>query len=358
MPGQSSKPHRRDPPPWSPDPVVPAPQAPGIPARSAPSAERRGVRSVPARAPPAPGHPEAGRDPAPARWPMLFLSQIIGRPCAIPSDEPIGTVADLIVAIGDQYPPVTGLVVATGRRKIFLPWRSVERLDASGARLRVQHDRHRQVPASARTRSSSRATCSTSRSSTSRAARSSGSTTSAWTRWRAPARRRRRRRGGRAAAPPGLEGPWRHARPQPEAARPGALHRLGGRGPAREHHRRRPAPRAPRQAGPAPPVGPRRHPGGPRPARPGRRPRRPRRRGRRRRDGGDGARDPGGRPRGPRPRAGGRHPRGDEPRRRGRPRRRPRPGHPRRDPLAHGGTTRSRRSRSCWATRRTRPAGS
>ncbi len=69
---------------------------------------------------------------------MLFLSQIVGRPVRDPSDEPLGTVADLIVAIGDQYPPVTGLVVATGRRKIFLPWRSVERLDATGARLRVQ----------------------------------------------------------------------------------------------------------------------------------------------------------------------------------------------------------------------------
>ena len=69
---------------------------------------------------------------------MLFLSQIVGRPVRDPSDEPIGTVADLIVAIGDQYPPVTGLVVATDRRQIFLPWRSVERLDASGARLRVQ----------------------------------------------------------------------------------------------------------------------------------------------------------------------------------------------------------------------------
>ncbi len=69
---------------------------------------------------------------------MLFLSQIIGRPVRDPADEPLGTVADLIVAIGDQYPPVTGLVVATGRRTIFLPWRSVERLDATGARLRVQ----------------------------------------------------------------------------------------------------------------------------------------------------------------------------------------------------------------------------
>jgi magnesium transporter len=69
---------------------------------------------------------------------MLFLSQIIGRPVRDPAGEPLGTLADLIVAIGDRYPRVTGLVVATGRRRIFLPWRSVQALDASGARLRVQ----------------------------------------------------------------------------------------------------------------------------------------------------------------------------------------------------------------------------
>jgi CBS domain-containing protein len=68
---------------------------------------------------------------------MLFLSQCIGRPVLDPAEEPIGKVADLIVAIGDRYPPVTGLVVATDKRLIFLPWRSVERLDAGGARLRV-----------------------------------------------------------------------------------------------------------------------------------------------------------------------------------------------------------------------------
>ncbi len=69
---------------------------------------------------------------------MLFLSQCIGRPVRDPSGEPIGKVADLIVAIGDRYPPVTGLVVATDHRQIFLPWRSVEHLDVAGATLRVR----------------------------------------------------------------------------------------------------------------------------------------------------------------------------------------------------------------------------
>ncbi len=68
---------------------------------------------------------------------MLYLSQAIGRPVRDRSGEPIGKVADLIVAVGDRYPPVTGLVVETDRRRIFLPWSSVESLDATGARLRT-----------------------------------------------------------------------------------------------------------------------------------------------------------------------------------------------------------------------------
>jgi CBS domain-containing protein len=68
---------------------------------------------------------------------MLYLSQAIGRPVRDRSGEPIGKVADLIVAVGDRYPPVTGLVVETDRRRIFLPWSSVESLDPTGARLRT-----------------------------------------------------------------------------------------------------------------------------------------------------------------------------------------------------------------------------
>jgi magnesium transporter len=66
---------------------------------------------------------------------MLYLSQVIGRSVRDRNDEPIGKVADLIVAVGDRYPPVTGLVVETDRRRIFLPWTSVDSLDESGAKL-------------------------------------------------------------------------------------------------------------------------------------------------------------------------------------------------------------------------------
>jgi magnesium transporter len=68
---------------------------------------------------------------------MRFLSQCIGLPVRDPSGEPLGTIADLIVAIGDRYPPVTGLVARTDRRQIFLPWRDVQSLDDDGAQLRV-----------------------------------------------------------------------------------------------------------------------------------------------------------------------------------------------------------------------------
>jgi len=66
---------------------------------------------------------------------MLYLSQAIGRPVRDGQGESIGKVADLIVAIGDTYPPVTGLVVSTDRRRIFLPWSDVASFDASGASL-------------------------------------------------------------------------------------------------------------------------------------------------------------------------------------------------------------------------------
>jgi magnesium transporter len=69
---------------------------------------------------------------------MLYLSQAIGRPVLDAQGEAIGKVADLIVAVGHRYPPVTGLVIRTGRREIFLPWTSVAALDEGGARLQTQ----------------------------------------------------------------------------------------------------------------------------------------------------------------------------------------------------------------------------
>lgn len=66
---------------------------------------------------------------------MIYLSQVIGQPVRDQNGESIGKVADLIVAVGERYPPVTGLVINTDRRQIFLPWSSVAAVDVSGATL-------------------------------------------------------------------------------------------------------------------------------------------------------------------------------------------------------------------------------
>lgn len=69
---------------------------------------------------------------------MLFLSQLVGRPVRDRHGEPFGRVRDLIVALGERYPPVTGLVVrVAGGREIFLPWSDVDDVDEAGARLRT-----------------------------------------------------------------------------------------------------------------------------------------------------------------------------------------------------------------------------
>ena len=80
---------------------------------------------------------------------MLYLSQAIGGAVRDRNDERIGKVSDLIVAIEDQYPPVTGLVIETDRRSIFLPWSAVRSLDATGARLataRIDIEKFQQRP--------------------------------------------------------------------------------------------------------------------------------------------------------------------------------------------------------------------
>ena len=67
---------------------------------------------------------------------MLFLSQLVGRPVRDRDGGAFGKVRDLIVSLGEEYPPVTGVVVrVAGSRDIFLPWSDVEAIDTSGARL-------------------------------------------------------------------------------------------------------------------------------------------------------------------------------------------------------------------------------
>jgi magnesium transporter len=69
---------------------------------------------------------------------MHYLSRVVGRPVRDGQREPIGKVDDLIVAVGDRYPPVTGLVIQAARRRIFLPWTAVESLDEHGVMLHTR----------------------------------------------------------------------------------------------------------------------------------------------------------------------------------------------------------------------------
>ena len=66
---------------------------------------------------------------------MLHLSRLIGRPVRDSSADAIGVIDDLIAAVGTSHPPITGLVVRTGRRRIYLGWSNVERMDAAGATI-------------------------------------------------------------------------------------------------------------------------------------------------------------------------------------------------------------------------------
>ncbi len=80
---------------------------------------------------------------------MLYLSQALGRPVLERHGEAIGKVADLIVAIEGRYPPVTGLVISTGRRRVFLPWSDVGSFSRAGATLsarRIDIERFVQRP--------------------------------------------------------------------------------------------------------------------------------------------------------------------------------------------------------------------
>lgn len=50
---------------------------------------------------------------------MLYLSQMLGRPVRDMEDERIALIKDVIVRLGDDHPPVTGLVAHYRRRDFF-----------------------------------------------------------------------------------------------------------------------------------------------------------------------------------------------------------------------------------------------
>ena len=68
--------------------------------------------------------------------PMLYLSQILGRPIVDSRNEKIASISDVLVKYGsDEYPPVVGLVARLRRRSFFISNKSISQLSLQGARM-------------------------------------------------------------------------------------------------------------------------------------------------------------------------------------------------------------------------------
>jgi CBS domain-containing protein len=66
---------------------------------------------------------------------MLYLSQVLGRPIRDMEGERVATLKDVIVRLGEDHPPVTGVVARLRRRDFFLPRARIRVLDEQGVRL-------------------------------------------------------------------------------------------------------------------------------------------------------------------------------------------------------------------------------
>jgi magnesium transporter len=62
---------------------------------------------------------------------MFFLTSLVDRPVQGQSGEPIGKLEDVVVRIGDPYPPIIGLVVKDGRRRFFVPATHLQSLNGA-----------------------------------------------------------------------------------------------------------------------------------------------------------------------------------------------------------------------------------
>ncbi len=66
---------------------------------------------------------------------MLYLSQILGRPVRDAEGESVATIKDVVVRLGEDHPPVTGLVARFRRRDFYLPRPNLAGFGAAGASL-------------------------------------------------------------------------------------------------------------------------------------------------------------------------------------------------------------------------------
>lgn len=66
---------------------------------------------------------------------MLYLSQFINAPIRDREGERIAVVRDVLVRIGEGYPPITGVVARQGRRQFFIKMNRVASIEADGVVL-------------------------------------------------------------------------------------------------------------------------------------------------------------------------------------------------------------------------------
>jgi len=68
---------------------------------------------------------------------MLYLSQVLGRPIRDEEGDRVAALKDVIVRLGEDHPPVIGVVARYRRRDFFLPRVRIRRLDLDGVRLNL-----------------------------------------------------------------------------------------------------------------------------------------------------------------------------------------------------------------------------
>jgi magnesium transporter len=66
---------------------------------------------------------------------MLYLSQILGRTIRDVEGDPVATIKDVVVRLGEDHPPVIGLVARFGRRDFYVQRPRLSQFGASGAQL-------------------------------------------------------------------------------------------------------------------------------------------------------------------------------------------------------------------------------
>ncbi|HEY2330998.1 MAG TPA: CBS domain-containing protein [Acidimicrobiales bacterium] len=68
---------------------------------------------------------------------LISVAGLVGQPVLNPNGEQLGRVADVVARWeGEEYPPITGLVVRVGRRSSFVTIDQVDKLEAKKAHLR------------------------------------------------------------------------------------------------------------------------------------------------------------------------------------------------------------------------------